>query len=323
MKLNFHENHKLLFNVVFWGFVFLSIIIAIAPAYNLNEIEPTPGLKPMTPEEFKGLGVYVSEGCLYCHTQQVRPLESDLIFGRPSAPGDYAYLKPLDDLRMTPAVLGSERTGPDLSNMGNRQPSKSWHYIHLYNPRAVVKSSIMQAYPWLFEIKDSVDENDVVISLPPDTAPKEGKVVATEDAENLVAYLLYLKQAPIKGLNNSDLFSSADKNSSGTMGQNLYNSSCASCHQQNGEGIPSIFPPLKSSAVVDSDNADEHIRIVLFGSKGKVIDGVEYTSEMPAQAENFSDEEIAAIINYERTNWGNNGSEVTAEDVKMIRAERK
>ncbi|MCB0749190.1 MAG: cbb3-type cytochrome c oxidase subunit II, partial [Ignavibacteriae bacterium] len=170
MKLNFHENHKLLFNVVFWGFVFLSIIIAVAPAYNLNKIEPTPGLKPMTSEEFKGLGVYVSEGCLYCHTQQVRPLESDLVFGRPSAPGDYAYLKPLDGMRMTPAVLGSERTGPDLSNIGNRQPSESWHYIHLYNPRTVVKSSIMQAYPWLFEVKETVSPNDIVISLPPDVA---------------------------------------------------------------------------------------------------------------------------------------------------------
>lgn len=323
MKLNFHENHILLFNVVFWGFVFLSIIIAIVPAYQMNDIVPTPGLKPMTPAEFKGLKIYVSEGCLYCHTQQVRPLESDLVFGRPSAPGDYAYLKPLDEIRMTPAVLGSERTGPDLSNIGNRQPSESWHYIHLYDPRTVVKSSIMQAYPWLFEIKDSVNGDDIVIPIPADIAPKKGKVVATEDVQNLVAYLLYLKQAPIEGVGLEDNFKTMAKSTSEDIGKNLYNSNCASCHQQNGEGVPGIFPPLKNSRVVDSKDAEEHIRIVLFGSKGKVINGVEYAAEMPAQAKNFSDDEIAAIINYERTSWGNNGTQISVEEVKMARTKKQ
>ena len=52
-----------------------------------------------------------------------------------------------------PAVLGSERTGPDLSNVGARQASEVWQYLHLYNPRSVVEGSIMPAFPWLFDVK--------------------------------------------------------------------------------------------------------------------------------------------------------------------------
>jgi cytochrome c oxidase cbb3-type subunit 2 len=87
----------------------------------------------------------VASGCSYCHTQQVRPLPQDAVFGRPSAPGDFTY--------QTPELLGSERTGPDLTNVGARQASTVWQYIHLYNPRAVVPQSIMPAFEWLFEVE--------------------------------------------------------------------------------------------------------------------------------------------------------------------------
>ncbi|MFA3781485.1 cbb3-type cytochrome c oxidase subunit II [Melioribacteraceae bacterium 4301-Me] len=322
MKLNFSENHKLLFSVVFFGFVALSILIAIIPAIEVNSNDPMCGVNTLTPAQFRGLKIYVSEGCLYCHTQQVRPLPLDKVFGRPSSPFDYSYLTPLDQIRMTPAVLGSERTGPDLSNIGNRQPSEIWHHIHLYNPRAVVKSSIMQAYPWLYEIKENPDSNDLVIPVPAEYAPKNGKVVATQKAKDLVAYLLFLKQKPIEGI--SQVEESSSKNlTAANRGAQLYNTNCASCHQQNGEGIPMTFPPLKNSATVNSENIDKHIRTVLFGLKGEAINGIVYPSEMPAQKDNLTDEQIADIINYERSSWGNNGKKITADDVKKIRAEGK
>ncbi len=322
MKLNFSENHKLLFSVVFFGFIALSILIAIIPAIEVNSNDPMCGVNTLTPAEFRGLNTYVSEGCLYCHTQQVRPLQLDKVFGRPSSPLDYSYLTPLDQIRMTPAVLGSERTGPDLSNIGNRQPSEIWHHIHLYNPRSVVKSSIMQAYPWLYEIKENPDSNDLVIPVPGEYAPKNGKVVATQKAKDLVAYLLFLKQKPIEGI--SQIEESTSKNLSGSdAGAQLFNTNCASCHQQNGEGISKTFPPLKNSATVNSDNPDKHIRTVLFGLKGEAINGIVYPAEMPPQKDNLTNEQIAEIINYERSSWGNNGKKITAGDVRKIRAEGK
>ena len=84
------------------------------------------------------------------------------------------------------------RTGPDLLNVGARLPSRDWHLTHLYQPRAIFDWSIMPAYPYLFEVKPEAEPGDVVVALPKDHAPEQGVVVATQDAEDLVAYLLAL-----------------------------------------------------------------------------------------------------------------------------------
>ncbi len=205
MKLDFHQNHKLLYGTIFTGFVILSLIIAVFPAMWVQERnEPLPDSRALTELEQKGLNVYVSEGCMYCHTQQVRPIDMDAVWGRPSAPGDYARIGRQDVWRQTPAVLGSARTGPDLSNVGNRQPSEVWHYMHLFNPRSVVGESVMPSYPWLFEVKDDAGPDDTVITIPGDYAPKQGTVVATEKAEALVAYLLSLKQVKLESGETAD-----------------------------------------------------------------------------------------------------------------------
>lgn len=107
------------------------------------------------------------------------------------------------------------------------------------------------------------------------------------------------------------------------LGANLYRTSCASCHQFNGQGLPGAFPALAGDPVVNSKDPSGHIRIVLFGLHGKKIKGTAYTAEMPAWAEQLSNKEIAAIINHERTSWGNNAPTVTQQDVARIRKERK
>jgi len=126
MKLDFHKNHRLLFGVVLFGFVALSVIVAVAPALWVGaRNHPLPGSAPLTELEQRGLEIYVAEGCVYCHTQQVRPIAQDTSrYGRPSVPADYARLAPQDIWRQTPSILGTERTGPDLSNVGERQPSE-------------------------------------------------------------------------------------------------------------------------------------------------------------------------------------------------------
>jgi cytochrome c oxidase cbb3-type subunit 2 len=318
MKLNFHENHRLLFGVVFFGFIILTVGIAVGPAdfVRINN-KPLPGSRPLTPQEKRGLAIFLSEGCSYCHTQQVRPLDVDTPFGRPSAPGDYARLRPQDIWRMTPELLGTERTGPDLCDVGNRQPSATWNYIHLFNPRAVVKASVMQAYPWMFDIKNNPRPEDLVVPVPPEYAPKEGKVVMTRRAADLVAYLLALRQVPIPG--SLTTASPGAARPASARGASLFASRCSGCHGPDGEGIPGAFPPLKGDPVVTAGDSTDHIRIVLSGLKGKTINGTRYVAVMPAHASLMSDEEIAAVINHERTSWGNNAPTVTAEDVERIR----
>ena len=65
--------------------------IAVIPAIDLSKTPPGPGVKPLTALQAEGSAVYAANGCAYCHTQQVRPLAEDKVFGRPSAPGDFAY----------------------------------------------------------------------------------------------------------------------------------------------------------------------------------------------------------------------------------------
>ena len=167
----------------------LAICIGVIPGTVLSKSPALAGVAPLTEAQARGRAVYVGEGCSYCHTQFVRPLAQDHVWGRPSVAGDYTY--------STPQLLGTERTGPDLSNIGARQPSDVWHSIHLYQPRSLVSGSIMPAYPWLFELKAKADPGDVVVNVPPAYAPPGNVVVATAKEQDLVAYLISLKQAPL------------------------------------------------------------------------------------------------------------------------------
>lgn len=159
--------------------------LVVMPYIQVRDIEPAPGLKPYTSAQQRGRDVYISNGCMYCHTQQPRDRnmgpDAERGWGRPSVPGDYYYDKP--------HLLGSMRTGPDLFNIGVRQPSKDWNLGHLYQPRAYVPDSIMPAYPFLFSIKDAEEEGDQVVTLPPGVVAAGKVVVASQQALDLVKYL--------------------------------------------------------------------------------------------------------------------------------------
>jgi cytochrome c oxidase cbb3-type subunit 2 len=159
--------------------------LVVLPYMEVRDITPPEGLKPYTSAQQRGRDVYIASGCVYCHTQQPRDRnlgpDHERGWGRASVPGDYVYDKP--------HLLGSMRTGPDLFNIGARQPSKDWHLGHLYQPRAYVPGSIMPAYPYLFETKAAAEPGDEVVKLPPGHGPSQGVVVARPEALDLVKYL--------------------------------------------------------------------------------------------------------------------------------------
>jgi cytochrome c oxidase cbb3-type subunit 2 len=267
----------------------------------------------------------------------VRPIPEDQVFGRPTAPGDFAY--------QTPELLGSERTGPDLTNVGNTKPSDVWQYIHLYDPRAVVPESIMPNFKFLFRVVDKAPPGETAVPVPARFAPAHGVVVPTQKAKALVAYLLSLKQTPIPGYSmnggmggvtsasppSSSPAASAPATSAAavgysydaTKGQALFTANCSACHQTTGEGIPGAFPPLKGNAAVNDADPTTHIRAVLYGLQGVEVGGVVYPSPMPPFGATLSDADIASIIDYERTSWGNHGAPVTAAQVAAERAKGK
>ncbi|MDF9796502.1 cytochrome c oxidase cbb3-type subunit 2 [Catalinimonas alkaloidigena] len=327
---NFHKDHRSLVLVSFLGFLTLSMGVAVLPAYQSQEnTQPLPTMDPMSEAETNGLHIFVKEGCVACHTQQVRSIEMDESWGdRPSIPSDYYYSKQRMSLwRQSPSVLGSERTGPDLTNIGKRQPSEDWHLLHLYNPRIVVKESIMPSYPWLFEEKAEASNNDQVLAIPEEFSKKGVKIVPTQMALDLVAYLRSLKQAPLTTEQEVDFIPStrkklkdvggtSDGGQASTLpdGQSLYMSTCATCHQAEGTGLSGAFPPLAGSSVVNKEDPELLVRIILQGYDARP----EY-AQMPGFADQLSDEEIAAIANHERSSWGNNAPALTADDVKKIR----
>lgn len=159
--------------------------LVVLPYMEVRDITPPEGLKPYTSAQQRGREVYIANGCVYCHTQQPRDRnlgpDHERGWGRASVPGDYVYDKP--------HLLGSMRTGPDLFNIGARQPSKDWHLGHLYQPRAYVPGSIMPAYPYLFETKAAAEPGDEVVKLPPGQGPAGKVVVARPEALDLVKYL--------------------------------------------------------------------------------------------------------------------------------------
>lgn len=166
-----------------------TLTLVVMPYLQMSAEAVPAGLKPYTEQELHGRQVYIANGCLYCHSQQPRDPsyakgDRDRGWGRPSVPGDYAFDQP--------HLLGTMRTGPDLFNIGARQPSIDWQLMHLYNPRAVVKDSIMPSYRFLFRVVESASAGDTVVNIPPPYGPESGQVVATEDALALVQYMFAL-----------------------------------------------------------------------------------------------------------------------------------
>ena len=323
------NNHKKLYLVASALFIVLTLFVAIVPALdNQSKIQPLPDAVPLSEAAIRGKQVFIANGCVACHSQQVRNVEMDQKWGeRPSMSADYAINKRIDVWTNTATLMGTERTGPDLTAIGTRQPSLDWHLVHLFNPRIVVKESIMPAYPFLFTFKTNPKDSDVVVAVPEGFASAvKGKVVATQEALDLVAYLQELKQAKLPEATVAPAFlyplkqkeiatSTEQKMESDTDGKNLYASNCAACHQENGEGLAGAFPPLKNSPIVMGDNLQLFVDIIMNGYDARGEYGV-----MPAVGTNlnWTAKEVTAIVNYERNNWGNKAPQVSVEEVQQI-----
>ena len=147
--------------------------------------------------------------------------------------------------------------------------------------------------------------------------------MAGKEALYLVAYLQSLKQTKLPDGKPAPefLYKREEKKQAGSTqtkeldGAALYTANCQSCHQANGEGLPGAFPPLKGSPIVLDDNPELMVDIIMNGYDARPNYGV-----MPAVGTNanLTPEEVAAIMNHEKTSWGNNAKKVTPEEVKKI-----
>lgn len=217
-----------LFAGIIGSFAFSCYALLIVPQRQLGGLQPQIAedegkIVDIYPVENEGIeagrAVYKSQGCFYCHSQQIRDEQNgtDIARGwgvRRTVARDYIFEK-------TP-YLGSMRLGPDLANVGSPKwrnepenedpkykPAKrdaAWHLLHLYAPKTVIKNSNMPPYRYLFETRKIGSQRSAdALALTGKDAPKPGyEVVPKPEAKVLVGYLMSLdKSHPLKEVKGS------------------------------------------------------------------------------------------------------------------------
>jgi cytochrome c oxidase cbb3-type subunit I/II len=119
-------------------FLLMVSMVVVAPYMFLLDVPASDTAHPYTTQEQEGRTLFMSLGCFYCHSQQVRAADWGL--GNVSQEGDYVY--------DSPHALGTERTGPDLAQIGGMRPT-IWHHLHDRDPRSVSPGSLMPNFGFL------------------------------------------------------------------------------------------------------------------------------------------------------------------------------
>jgi cytochrome c oxidase cbb3-type subunit 2 len=228
-------------------------------------ITRTHAAQPVLTPAGRGRQVYISEGCINCHSQYVRPNTPDMLMWGP--------VQTVEELHQErPPLIGNRRQGPDLAEVGARR-SPLWLKAHLFKPREVSHASFMPSYAHLF--REHGEDGD-------------------SRGDDLVAYLRSLQH---KG--TSDQFvleqswrasSTAIEYSNASDGASLFNAYCSTCHAANGltrQRWKSSFQRLPPDLAVgpflylpDSDSPTERTlrlaRMIKFGVPGSDMPGHEY-----------------------------------------------
>ena len=339
------------------AFAWLAFVVGAKNQY--GDLEPTAesleedGSIPIDAELYpksmpgiaqQGAKDYLSLGCVTCHTQQVRSEESgfDVERGwgkRPSVPRDY--------ILQNEVLLGHNRVGPDLANIGLREYSTEWLHQHLFMPQTLVDGSICQPSPFLYDVSDEPSEGYI-------ESKSDDKTIFIKPsfrANRLVAYLESLKQdyelpeIAFSETVDEDLIdvdvtvASADTNDTSKSlptwlgaqidsGKEIYMKAapggglCFTCHQPNGQGISGQFPPLAGSDWVLGEK-ERLIKISIHGLMGEIeVNGVKYNNVMAPPGippGSLTDQQIADVLTYIRNEWGNSASAVSPEEVATVR----
>ena len=128
------------------------------------------------------------------------------------------------------------------------------------------------------------------------------------------------------GNNNTPVAKSPSKKASPkevkVNGEMVYKKHCMECHQENGEGVPNIYPTLQNAEWVGADK-DHLIEIIINGmTKAIVVDGIAYEDEMP-KADYLTNKEIAAVLTYIRTSFAKVNDPISEVDVARTRIRLK
>jgi len=217
-------------------------VVVFIPYVGRNET-PSEIFRARAPLESSGRSVYIANGCVYCHSQSIRSIDWGLGAERIAQAGDYVQDRPI--------LLGSARTGPDLSQAGGEHPD-DWHLAHFINPRYTRPLSIMPAFAFLG--KEKINElSRYIQSLGLKNADqrmkrqlywkKKATAAYESGPEANVKWLHDTVPAGWRGLPNPYPTSEAGL----ARGHKIYQDFCLGCHGPIGDGMgpaqPYIYPP--------------------------------------------------------------------------------
>ncbi len=242
-----------------WRAALTVAVVALVAAFSQGTESPSPSSAME-----RGRRVYLSEGCIHCHSQYVRPGSPDEAIWGPARGVE-------EVLKGEPVLIGNRRQGPDLTNVGARR-SEAWLKVHFLNPRELAPDSAMPSYAHLF---DDGRGQDLVRYL------KESGVSATAS--------LMAESARWKPVGSG----------LGSDGKSLFGSHCAACHGALGRGHGPLSwhlarPPANLSKgpfiwSAAGENLDLRIaRVIKFGIPG---------TDMPGH-ETLLDRDVLALKDY-------------------------
>ena len=230
------------------------VVMAILPVQVFRP-NPTPNAHMYTAQELKGREIYLQNGCVYCHSQDARPMDWGMGSGLASQPGDYAYDSPHE--------VGSSRNGPDLSHEAGYHPD-DWHWAHFENPRYTRPQSFMPSFSYI-----KGEDRSNLIAYIQCLGGKMGIKRASQQEHLKLDLLQYYENGPSDNVAylNSTIPSSwlvmpnPEPVTEGSVerGRVLYIAYCAGCHGEHGDGRgpskPYLNPPPMDFTLVQASGA--------------------------------------------------------------------
>ena len=267
------------------------LTVAIILPWSTMSDQPSEIFRPRTAAEEEGRKIYIQNGCTYCHTQFIRHVDWGLGAERIALAGDY--------IQDQPHLLGSERTGPDLSQEGGEHPD-DWHLAHYTNPRFTRPNSLMPSFEFLgiskikalIAYKQSLGFKDADFRVERQKFWKKRAVEAYESGpDKNVDWLHSIVPEPWRRLPNP--YPSTEV--SLRRGHRIYQDYCLGCHGPIGDGMgpaqPFLYPPPLNFTILNGRGISGGILYY------QIMNGITGTA-MPYFKRELESEKIWNVGNY-------------------------